>query len=84
MFWMTLFRNDKKEDGDSKPLYQNNSFTPESDIVLKAGQKYNVALWKKSNTKDGRPMDGVTIKMELNTYFTEEIKVDEEVEQVPF
>ncbi len=47
----TLFKNEYKEEGDSKPDYQNKTIcypddVLQEDIVLKKGQSYSIALWK--------------------------------------
>ena len=47
----TLFKNEYKEEGDSKPDYQNKTIcypddVLQEDIVLKKGQAYSIALWK--------------------------------------
>ena len=84
-FWLNLFKNDRKEEGDSQPLYKNAKFVLESDVTLTAGIPYEVALWKKDKTKDNRVVDMVSIKIEPNTFLINqgEVKVDEE-EKAPF
>ena len=62
--WLNLFKNDRKEEGDSQPLYKNAKFVLESDVTLTAGIPYEVALWKKDKTKDNRVVDMVSIKIE--------------------
>jgi hypothetical protein len=47
----TLFKNEYKQEGDSKPDYQNKTIcypddVLQEDIVLKKGQAYSCALWK--------------------------------------
>ena len=47
----TLFKNEYKQQGDSKPDYQNKTIcypddVLQEDIVLKKGQSYSIALWK--------------------------------------
>tara|TARA_R110002012_G_scaffold118056_1_gene266194 strand:- start:22 stop:300 length:279 start_codon:yes stop_codon:yes gene_type:complete len=47
----TLFKNEYKQEGDSKPDYQNKTIcypddVLQEDIVLKKGQSYSIALWK--------------------------------------
>lgn len=83
--WLNLFKNDRKEEGDSQPLYKNAKFVLESDVTLTAGIPYEVALWKKDKTKDNRVVDMVSIKIEPNTFLINqgEVKVDEE-EKAPF
>tara|TARA_R100001460_G_scaffold8734_6_gene21430 strand:+ start:7877 stop:8161 length:285 start_codon:yes stop_codon:yes gene_type:complete len=51
MIKATLFKNEYKEEGDSKPDYQNKTIcypddVLQEDIVLKKGQAYSIALWK--------------------------------------
>jgi hypothetical protein len=53
--WLNLFRNDRKQDGDSQPLYKNAKVVFESDVTLTAGIPYEVALWKKDQTNNGKP-----------------------------
>ena len=47
----TLFKNEYKQEGDSKPDYQNKTIcypddVLQEDIVLKKGQAYSIALWR--------------------------------------
>tara|TARA_R110001632_G_scaffold201120_1_gene323916 strand:- start:334 stop:612 length:279 start_codon:yes stop_codon:yes gene_type:complete len=47
----TLFKNEYKEEGDSKPDYQNKTIcypddVLQEDIVFKKGESYSIALWK--------------------------------------
>lgn len=83
--WLNLFRNDRKQDGDSQPLYKNAKVVFESDVILTAGIPYEVALWKKDQTNNGKPTDMVSIKIEPNTFLINEgeIKV-EETDKPPF
>jgi hypothetical protein len=79
MAWFNLFRNDDKEEGDKKPLYSNNAITLEEDVTFKAGTKVQVALWKKTETNSGKPVDMVSIKIEENDYVS-----DKKDESIPF
>jgi hypothetical protein len=83
--WLNLFRNDRKQDGDSQPLYKNAKVVFESDVTLTAGIPYEVALWKKDQTNNGKPTDMVSIKIEPNAFLMNEgeIKV-EETDKPPF
>jgi hypothetical protein len=83
--WFNLFKNDRKEDGDTQPLYKNAKVVFDNDVTFTAGIPYEVALWKKDTTNSGKPTDMVSIKIEPNTFLIDkgEIKV-EETEQAPF
>ena len=83
MFNFNLFKNDRKTDGDNQPLYKNATFVLDEDVTLVAGQKYEIALWKKEQTKDGRPADFCSVSVKENN-FSVTTKIEPEVEQAPF
>ena len=63
MLNFNLFKNDRKLEGDNQPLYKNATVIVDEDIILKAGQKYEIALWKKDKTKDGRDADFLSVSV---------------------
>ena len=83
MFNFNLFKNDRKVDGDNQPLYKNATFVLEEDVTLVAGQKYEIALWKKEQTKDGRPADFLSISVKENN-FNLNTETKEDSEDIPF
>jgi len=68
MAWLNLFKNDRKAEGDNQPLYKNVKVVFDEDVILKKGEPYEVALWKKDSTKSGQPTDMVSIQIKPNDY----------------
>jgi|TARA_R100001509_G_scaffold130216_1_gene83544 hypothetical protein len=68
MLNFNLFKNDRKLEGDNQPLYKNATVVVDEDIILKAGQKYEIALWKKDKTKDGRDADFLSVSVKENNF----------------
>ena len=66
MFYFNLFKQDDAT--GNQPLYKNNKIVVEEDILLKAGQVYSGALWKKTETNDGKPVNMVSLKIEENNF----------------
>tara|TARA_X000001382_G_scaffold130890_1_gene127642 strand:+ start:9548 stop:9802 length:255 start_codon:yes stop_codon:yes gene_type:complete len=79
MLYFNLFKQD--EATGNQPLYKNNKIVVEEDIVLKAGQVYSGALWKKSETNDGKPINMVSLKIEENNFDVSNIT--EEKKELP-
>ena len=46
MFYMRLFKNERKEKDDNKPIYSNSNFTGKERVVLEPGQAYTIGMWK--------------------------------------
>ena len=78
--YITLFFNDRKQEGDNLPLYQNGKMKFDQDIILKAGKFYNIALWKKTENKNGDAINAVSVKIEENDYLNNR---EEETETAP-
>jgi len=81
MIKAVLFKNDSEH--EMAPAYSNNTFVLEQDFTLKAGQKYQIAIWKKDSTKDGRPMDGISLQIKENDFdvsdVTSKTRPDEDI-----
>jgi|TARA_R100001480_G_scaffold59863_2_gene72574 hypothetical protein len=77
--YITLFFNDKKEDGDALPLYQNGKVQFEETMTLEKGKFYQVALWKKTKNKNGEEINALSIKIDESDYWNAKSK-----EEVPF
>lgn len=88
--YITLFFNDKKQDGDNLPLYQNGKVKFDETITLKAGKFYEIALWKKTENKNGDAMNAVSIKIDESDYWnskqseTETAPISNPHENIPF
>jgi hypothetical protein len=83
--WLNLFKNDRKTEGDNQPLYKNAKVVFDNDVTLTAGIPYEVALWKKDQTNNGKPTDMVSIKIEANTFLINEGEVKvEKTDKPPF
>ena len=52
MFYMRLFKNENKGEGDNKPIYSNSNFTVKERIVLEPEKTYQIGMWK---DKEGKP-----------------------------
>lgn len=50
---LALFVNEGREQNPKAPPYNNKKFTPEQDIVLKAGTTYEITLWKNFTKSNG-------------------------------
>lgn len=50
---LALFINEGREQNPKAPPYNNKKFTPEQDIVLKAGTTYEITLWKNFTNSKG-------------------------------
>ena len=83
MAWLNLFKNDKKVEGDNQPLYKNVKVVFDEDITLTAGTPYEVALWKKDQTNNGKPTDMVSIQIKPNDYLINNSEVAEVKEDTP-
>ena len=46
MFYMRVFKNERKEKDDNKPIYSNSNFTVKERVVLEPGQAYTIGMWK--------------------------------------
>jgi len=79
MFYFNLFKQD--EATGNQPLYKNNKIMVEQDITLKAGQVYSGALWKKTETNEGKPVNMVSLKIEENNFDVSNIT--EEKPEIP-
>ena len=44
--YIKLFKNDKKEEGDTKPVYQNNNVRVKNKVILDPDRVYSTAIWK--------------------------------------
>jgi len=44
--YIKLFKNDKKEEGDTKPVYQNNNVRIKNKVTLDPDRVYSTAIWK--------------------------------------
>ena len=83
--WLNLFKNDKKTEDDNQPLYRNVKVVFENDVTFTAGLPYECALWPKDKTKDGKPVQMVSIKIEPNTFLINEGEIKtEKSEDIPF
>ena len=62
-----LFRNTNKDgtpvENPQAPVYRNNKVVFKDDMHIKAGQEYNVALWKVKESKAGNPIDMLSISL---------------------
>jgi len=67
MSYITLFFNDKKTEGDNLPLYANGKI--KFDEPIDPNLTYEVALWKKTQDKNGNPMNALTIKIAPSDYW---------------
>ena len=78
--YVTLFFNEKKQDGDNLPLYSNGKV----ELPPMEGGIYEVALWKKTENKNGQPMNAVTIKLVPSEYWgSQENKPSNQEEDKP-
>ena len=75
MAWLSLFKNERKQDGDNLPLYSNSKMSFDETIILEKGKFYEMALWKKTQTKDGNPTDQVSIKISESDYWNSKAEV---------
>tara|TARA_R110000796_G_C14390442_1_gene416358 strand:- start:312 stop:653 length:342 start_codon:yes stop_codon:yes gene_type:complete len=50
---LALFVNEGREQNPKAPPYNNKKFTPEQDIVFKAGTTYEITLWKNFTNSKG-------------------------------
>ena len=67
MSYITLFFNEKKQEGDNLPLYSNSKI--KFDEPISEGLIYEVALWKKTKDKNGNEMNAVTLKISPSDYW---------------
>lgn len=81
MFYFNLFKQD--EATGNQPIYKNNKVTVDEDIVIKAGQVYSVALWKKDQTKDGKPVNMLSVKVEENNFDVSNITEEQPKADLP-
>ena len=44
--YIKLFKNDKKEEGDTKTVYQNNNVRVKNKVTLDPDRVYSTAIWK--------------------------------------
>ena len=44
--YIKLFKNDNKQEGDSKPVYQNSNVKIKDKMVLDPNRTYSCAIWK--------------------------------------
>ena len=44
--YIKLFKNEKKEEGDTKPVYQNNNVRVKNKVTLDPDRVYSTAIWK--------------------------------------
>lgn len=51
MFYMRLFKNENKGEGDNKPIYSNSNFTVKERVVLEPGKAYQIGMWKDKEGK---------------------------------
>ena len=56
--YIKLFKNDNKQEGDSKPVYQNSNVKIKDKMVLDPNRTYSCAIWK---NEDGT----LNLKLEL-------------------
>ena len=84
--YITLFFNEKKQDGDNLPLYQNGKV----EIPPMEGGIYEVALWKKTENKNGDKINAVTLKLVPSEYWASQSskpfnqEEDKPSENIPF
>jgi len=57
--YIKLFKNDNKQEGDSKPVYQNGNVKIKEKMILDPERAYSCAIWK--NPEDGT----LNLKIEL-------------------
>tara|TARA_S200002703_G_scaffold159933_1_gene175566 strand:- start:816 stop:1097 length:282 start_codon:yes stop_codon:yes gene_type:complete len=74
-FWMSLFRNE--QENDSQPIYTNRKVILKERIILEADTPYEVAMWRKTKTADGKPVDMVSIKVEENDFLIAKMHEEE-------
>ncbi len=87
---LALFINEGREQNSKAPPYNNKKFTPEQDIVLKAGTTYEITLWKnftKSNGEiykdnNGNESHYLSIPIVVSEYW-EKKKAEEKKEETP-
>ena len=44
--YIKLFKKEKKEEGDTKPVYQNNNVRVKNKVTLDPDRVYSTAIWK--------------------------------------
>ena len=81
MFYFNLFK--QEEATGNQPIYKNNKIVPEEDIVLKKGQTYSVALWKKDKTNAGKSVNMLSIKIEENNFDVSNITENKPTNDLP-
>ena len=69
MSYITLFFNEKKQDGDNLPLYANGKI--KFDEPIDKNLTYEVALWKKTQNKNGDTINAVTLKITPSDYWND-------------
>lgn len=72
---MSLFRN--QQENDSQPIYTNRKVILKERIILEADTPYEVAMWRKTKTADGKPVDMVSIKVEENDFLIAQMNEEE-------
>ena len=75
-FYINLFKNKYKENGDTKPLYTNSNFTVTDHVELEVGKIYKVAMWKDNDKLDKNNNPYLSIKID-------EKQDEEEVQETP-
>lgn len=78
MSYITLFFNDKKTEGDNLPLYSNGKV----ELPPMEGGIYEVALWKKTQDKNGNPMNAVTLKIAPSDYWNNKEEAPKETPNI--
>ena len=56
--YIKMFKNDNKQEGDSKPVYQNSNVKIQNKFLLDPDRTYSCAIW---NNDDGT----LNLKLEL-------------------
>jgi len=90
-FWISLFRTE--QENDSQPIYSNRKAMVKERVILEPDTPYEVAMWRKEKTADGKPVDMVVIKIAPNEYLmakqneeqiSEPTKVKLDDDDIPF
>jgi|TARA_Y100000034_G_scaffold49460_1_gene61197 hypothetical protein len=78
MFYMRLFKNERKEKDDNKPIYSNSNFTVKERVVLEPGQAYTVGMWK------DKERESLNIKVDEKQITTPQPSLKVEDDDIPY
>ena len=78
MFYMRLFKNENKGEGDNKPIYSNSNFTVKERVVLEPGKAYQIGMWK------DKERDALNIKVDEKKMTTPQPSLKVEDDDIPY